>query len=106
MSSGENAAPEVFGNGTFVKSFLKEDKNDLKSLPLEEDEVVANESFVESLQRGEDVFTNGSLPKSLTSAPLLPLYQIVVNKIFPRHHHHRQLSPCLLHSKLIKRTHI
>ena len=58
--------------------------------------------FVESVEIGEeDVFTNGSLPTSLSSAPLLPLYQIVVRQDF-----HTSLIVNFLHIfwKLIKRT--
>ena len=117
MSSGEYALTEVFGNGTFVESLAREGKNapeeafsngsPVKSLLLEEDEVVSEEvfpngSFVESVEIGEeDVFTNGSLPTSLSSAPLLPLYQIVVRQDF-----HTSLIVNFLHifGRLIKAT--
>ena len=81
MSAGEYAFPEVFTNASFVKSLPREDKNASA-------EVFTNGSYVESIFKEEEelfteeVFTNGSLPKSLTSAPLLPLYQFVVKKYF------------------------
>ena len=80
MSSGEYpAVPEVFANASFVRTLPREDKN-------ASEEVFTNGSFVEIGEDevvSEEVFSNGSLPESLTSPPLLPLYQFVVNQLPP-----------------------
>ena len=58
-------------DNTFVKNTIRGDE-----------EVFSNISFWpignEDKEIPEEVFTNGTLPESLTSVPLLPLYQFVV----------------------------
>ena len=58
-------------DNTFVKNTIRGDE-----------EVFSNISFWpignEDKETPEEVFTNGTLPESLTSVPLLPLYQSVV----------------------------